>query len=54
MSLKLALREEDCLKTPGESMIIDAAFSLENGRPSKADERRQVQPIFAGLCVRRV
>jgi hypothetical protein len=24
-------------------MVIDAAFSLENGRPSKAEERRQVQ-----------
>jgi hypothetical protein len=43
ISLKLALREEDCLKTPAECMIIDAAFSMENGRLSKAEERRQVR-----------
>jgi hypothetical protein len=43
ISLKLCLREEDCLKTPAENMIIDAAFSMENGRASKSEERRQVQ-----------
>ena len=43
ISLKLCLREEDCLKTPAENMIIDTAFSLENGRASKSEERRQVQ-----------
>lgn len=53
MSLKLALREEDCLKTPAESMMIDAAFSSENGRMSKAEERRQVLLYAAGARVRR-
>ena len=43
IALKLYLREEDCLKTPAESMMIDSAFSMENGVPSKREERRQVQ-----------